>query len=66
MDAEHTNPTPDEPRELTNPLIDDWDAVDEAIWESFPASDPPSHWAGRDRGIEEPNATMTRQSRAGR
>jgi len=25
-----------------------FDAIDEEAWETFPASDAPSHWAGRD------------------
>ena len=25
-----------------------WDVIDEQSWESFPGSDPPSSWAGRD------------------
>jgi hypothetical protein len=27
-----------------------WDGVDESVWESFPSSDAPVGWAGRDLG----------------
>lgn len=30
-----------------------WDIIDEHAWESFPASDSPSSWAGRDLTPEE-------------
>jgi hypothetical protein len=33
-----------------------WDIIDERAWESFPASDPPATWAGRDIAPQEREA----------
>ncbi|HEX6242127.1 MAG TPA: hypothetical protein VFZ61_14555 [Polyangiales bacterium] len=37
------------PPEVAPSTPKNWDEVDEASWESFPASDPPASWAGKDR-----------------
>ena len=41
--------SPEKPKELKGSKITKgWDAVDETSYDSFPASDPPSHFAGKD------------------
>jgi hypothetical protein len=49
-------PRPEKPREVKHDPKSGWDHVDEAGWESFPASDPPARWAGQDKG--EPPPTL--------
>lgn len=41
--------SPEKPTELKGSKITKgWDDVDETSYDSFPASDPPSHFAGKD------------------
>jgi hypothetical protein len=48
-DAKQQQLKPDRPQEVKNVPHKHWDHVDESAWESFPASDPPAHWAGNDK-----------------
>ena len=53
---------PEKPREIKHDPKRGWDHIDEASWESFPASDPPSHWAGHDK--KEPPPTLNGEDEA--
>jgi hypothetical protein len=43
---EPRGPKLEKPHELKSEHKKSWDKVDEAAWESFPASEPPAHRAG--------------------
>jgi hypothetical protein len=72
QNSDQKKTAPEKPREAEHPATKGsdgkggekkWDIIDEHAWESFPASDAPSSWAGRDISPDEREAQAERDAR---